>query len=82
MYYVTNYSENFAIIRPFSDCLHPFPIDDLTSCTIPHIHAYGCMDDNFHAVNLTSIRICISISFQELPGMFYVVEQPNLVEKD
>lgn len=76
LYYVTNYSEIFAIIRPFSNCLHLFPIDDITNCTIPHIHIYGSMDDSFHAIslNLPSIRICISISFQEFPGVFYVVE--------
>ena len=81
LYYVTNYSV-FAIIRPFTNCLHLLPIDDITNCTVPHMHIYGSMDDNFHAIGLPSIRICVSISFQEFPDVFFVVKQPNFVEKD
>ena len=82
LYYVTNHSEIFAIIRPFSNCLHLLPIDHITNCTVPHMHIYGSVDNNFHVVSLPSIYICVCISFQQYPGVFFVVEQPNLVEKD
>lgn len=82
-YYVTNNSEIFAIIKPFSNCLHLLPVDDITNCTVPHIHIYSSIDkNNVHAVSLSSIDICVCISFEQLPGTFFVIEQPNLVEKD
>lgn len=83
LYFVTDFSELFAIIRPFCDRLSLLPTDDITGCTVPHLYAFSSKDmDNVHAVSLSSVRICVNVSFEQLSDTFIVVEQPNFVEKD
>lgn len=83
LYYVTNYSEIFTIIRPFSNPLHLFPVDDITNCCVPHIHIYSSTDkNNIHVVSLSSVYISVCVSFDQLPQTIFVCDQPNVVEKD
>ena len=84
LYYFTDYSQIFAVIAPFTNLmLDFFPKDDITKCTIPQIRVYkGIEDSNVQVISFTSIRLCVSVSFSQLPSTTFVIDQPNLFEKD
>lgn len=84
LYYFTDYSQIYAVIAPFTDpCFDFLPKDDITNCTAPHIHVYKNTDDsNVQIVSLSSVHLCVSISFRRLPSTTFVIDQPNFIEKD
>ena len=83
LYFVTDYADTFASISPFKNPIKVFPEDDITNCEVPHIHVYSCKSESsVHAVIVSAIKLCISISFDEFPSTFFIVEQPNAYEKD
>lgn len=83
MYYVTDYSQAFAIVTPFSNQVSVFPNDEITNCTLPHINVYSSKDeDHVHAVPVSFLSLRVSIAFEELPSTFFIIEQPNSYEKD
>ena len=65
----TDYSQIFAVIAPFTNSmLDFFPKDDITSCTVPQMHVYKSLEDsNLQVISLSSVRLCISVSFKQLP---------------
>ena len=84
LYFFTDYSQIFAVISPFTEPFFDFlPKDGITSCTVPQMHIYKCIDDSdIHVISLSSVRLCVSISFRQLPSTTFVIDQPNYVEKD
>ena len=60
-----------------------FPSDEITNCTLPHINVYGGKDEQcVHAVPVSSLNLCVSISLEELPSTFFIIAQPNIYERD
>ena len=83
LYFVTDYSQTFAIVTPFTNQVSVFPSDEITNCTLPHISVYSSKDKHHvHVIPVTSIKLCVSISFEDLPSTFFISEQPNSYEKD
>ena len=83
LYFVTDYTETYAITVPFMNPIKLLPEDEITNCAVPHIHAYSCKSEtSVHAVEISDIKLCISIIFEELPSTYFIAEQPNIYEKD
>ena len=83
LYFVTDYSQTFAIATLFINQMSVFPSDEITNCTLPHINVYGGKDEQcVHAVPVSSLNLCVSISFEELPSTFFIIAQPNIYERD
>jgi len=82
LYFITDFASIFAVVIPFVDPQSIFPIDDITNCTVPHIHVYTKRSQTtVHVVKL-SVKLCVAISFEKQPATFFVVQQPNNIEKD
>ena len=48
-----------------------------------YIHVYSCKSEiSVHAIEVSTIKLCVSIAFEELPSMYFIAEQPNMYEKD
>lgn len=83
LYFITDYLQTFAIVAPFVTQMSVFPSDEITDCTLPHICVYRSKDEQLiHAIPVSSLNLCISISFKEFPSTFFIVEQPNSYESD
>ena len=83
LYFVTDYTETYAIILPFMNPIKVLPDDEITNCEVPHIHVYSCKSEtSVHAIEVSTIKLCVSIAFEELPSMYFIAEQPNMYEKD
>ena len=84
LYYFTDYLQIYAVIAPFTNLMTDlFPKDDITSCKVPQMHLYkGIEDNNVQVISLSSVRLCVSVSFKQLPSTTFVFDQPNLFEKD
>ena len=83
LYFVTNYSQTFAIVTPFINQVSVFPRDKITNCTLPHISVYSSKDEQqIHAIPISSLKLCVSICFEEQPSTFFIIEQPNSYERD
>ena len=83
LYFVTDYTETYAIVVSFTNPIKLFPGDEITNCGVPHIHVYSCKSgSSVHAIEVSAIKLCVSIVFEELPSMYFIAEQPNTYEKD
>ena len=40
-YYITDFKQVYAMVVPFVRPLSVFPTDDITFCSVPHIHVYN-----------------------------------------
>ena len=71
------------MINFFTDSKTILPCDDITDCVLPHMQFCTCKnEDNIHAISVSSVKLCISISFKELPMTYFIIEQPNIYEND
>ena len=83
LYFVTEFSQIFAIIVPFQNKVSIFPGDDITHCSVPHIHVYSSKSQSVHVISASCIDLCVAINFEEsIPNTTYITEQPNNIEKD
>ena len=83
LYFVTDFTESYAIIVPFANCISMLPADDITMCKVPHIHIYSSKTENsIHVVPVSCISICVLVSFEQLPSAFFLIEHPNVTERD
>ena len=81
LYFVTDFISIYALIMPFTDMLSIFPQDDITNCNIPHMHAYASRNQSIvHIVEISTIKLCVSMSFEEQPSIIFVAQQPNNIE--
>ena len=82
LYFVTDFSQIFAVIIPFVNEISVFPDDNITYCSVPHIHVYGSKSQSVHVISASCIDLCVAINFEESPNTTYITEQPNDIEKD
>ena len=83
LYFVNNFIESYATIVPFTNCISMLPTDNITMCKVPHIHIYSSKTDkNIHIVPVSCINTCVSVSFEQIPSAFFIIEQPNITERD
>ena len=82
LYYITDFMQIFAAVVPFVSPLSVFPTDDITFCSVPHIHVYNSMGHSVHVIPASNINLCMAISFKEIPNTIYVCEQLNNTERD
>ena len=83
LYFVKDCSEMYAIIEPFINHQCLLPTDDITCCTVPHLQIYSSRGEDVHIVPLRSITgQCVSITFEEIPYIIFIAEQPNTTDKD
>jgi len=84
LYFVTNFQAVFAVVAPFVGLQQSvFPTDDISGCTIPHITVYTARSETtVHIVDALSLKLCVSMRFEEHPSFIFVAQQPNTVEKD
>ena len=82
LYYITDFMQIFAAVVPFVSPLSVFPTDDITFCSVPHIHVYNSMGHSVHVIPASNINLCMAISFKEITNTIYVCEQPNNTERD
>ena len=83
LYFVTDYSQGYAVILPFTNPLLILPSDSITMCRVPHMHIYSSKSESsVHVVPVSHINICISVTFNQAPSTFFIIEQPNTIEKD
>ena len=82
LYYVTDFVQIYAVVVPFVNPLPVFPADDITFCSVPHIHVYGSMSQSVHIILVSNISLCVAMSFEEISNTFYICEQPNNIERD
>ena len=81
LYYITDFIHIYALVVPFVNPLSVFPTDDITFCSVPHIHIYGSISQSVHIVLASNISLCVAMSFEENPNT-YICEQPNNFERD
>lgn len=73
----------YAIIVPFINPIKVLPDDKITNCEVPYIHVYSCKSEtSVHAIEVSTIKLCVSIAFEELSSVYFIAEQPNMYEKD
>ena len=83
LYFVTNFSSIFAVVAPFEDPQSVFPVDEITNFTVPHLRIYTTRSQNIvHAKELSTIHLCLAMTFTENPSIIFVTQQPNNIEKD
>ena len=83
LYFITDFIESYAIILPFTNYLSMLPTDGITMCKVPHIHIYSSRsENNIHIVPISCISTCVLISFEQFPSTFFVIEHPNITERD
>lgn len=83
LYFVRDNSGMYAIVEPFINHQCLLPVDDITHCTVPHIQIYSSRSKDVNIVPLHSIlNQCVSITFEELPNIIFIAEQPNATEMD
>ena len=57
--------------------------DDITMCKVPHVHIYSSKTENsIHVVPVSCISSCVLVSFEQLPSAFFVIEHPNITERN
>ena len=59
-----------------------FPDDDITHCSVPHIHVYSSKHHSVHVISASCVHLCVAMNFEESPNTTYITEQPNNIEKD
>ena len=83
LYFVKDHSEMYAIIELFINQQCLLTSDDITCCTVPHLQIYSSRGEDVHIVPLRSIiGQCVSITFEEIPNIVFITEQPNTTDKD
>ena len=83
LYFITDYTSIFAVITPFIDLQSIFPVDDITNCTVSHIHVYTNRSQTaVHVVKLSSVKLCVAMTFEKQPATIFIAQQPNNIEKD
>ena len=81
LYYITDFIQIYALVVPFVNPLSVFPTDDITFCSVPHIHVYGSISQSVHIILVSNMSLCVAISFKE-NSTTYICEQPNNFERD
>ena len=82
LYYVTDFKQIYAVVVPFVSLLSVFPTDDITFCSVPHIHVYNSISQSVHIIPISSVNLSVVMSFEEVPNTIYICEQPNTIERD
>lgn len=82
LYFVTDYSQGYAVILSFTNPLLMLPSDSITMCPVPHIHIYSSKSESsVHVVPVSHINICISVTFNQAPSTFLSLNSPTLLKK-
>ena len=62
LYFVTDFSQIFAVIIPFVNEISVFPDDNITYCSVPHIHVYGSKSQSVHVISASCIDLCVAMN--------------------
>ena len=82
LYYITDFIQIYALVVPFVNPLSVFPTNDITFCSVPHIHIYGSINQSVHIILVSNISLCVAMSFEENPNTYIVNSQTTLKETD
>ena len=54
-----------ALVVSFVNPLSVFPTNDITFCSVPHIHIHGSINQSVHIILVSNISLCVTMSFEE-----------------
>ena len=59
LYYITDFKQIYAVVVPFVSPLSVFPTDDITFCSVPHIHVYNSIKVSQFTLSLYPVLILV-----------------------